>query len=211
VSPAPDVRAAGSPDAPIRAPDAWARESVNGRGMGRPAFGRTRPPRPDGPERPDGLERPEPDAPRADDGPPPRRAAPDDARAPRRAADDAPAPDPGTPPSGLHWTDAEVRRLKVVVADAYKRAREAGSTRQSDWYGAVWKEVKRQLGGERPIREYQQKYKLLIAEKKRARADRESARERDAVEPLRRDDDRRRDPVRAAPRPQLEDLQLEDL
>ncbi|KAH8057461.1 serine/threonine kinase [Aureococcus anophagefferens] len=122
---------------------------------------------------------------------------------------------PGTPPSGLHWTDAEVRRLKVVVADAYKRAREAGSTRQSDWYGAVWKEVKRQLGGERPIREYQQKYKLLIAEKKRARADRESARERDAVEPLggapRRDDDRRRDPVRAAPRPQLEDLQLEDL
>ena len=68
------------------------------------------------------------------------------------------------------WTDAEVRRLKIVVADAYKRARAGGATERADWYAAVWRDVRRALGHARPIREYQAKYKLLIAEKKRLRA-----------------------------------------
>ena len=41
---------------------------------------------------------------------------------------------------------------------------------RADWYAAVWRDVRRALGHARPIREYQAKYKLLIAEKKRLRA-----------------------------------------
>jgi serine/threonine protein kinase len=68
------------------------------------------------------------------------------------------------------WTDSEVRRLKVVVAAAYKRARAGGASERADWYAAVWRDVRRALGHARPIKEYQAKYKLLIAEKKRLRA-----------------------------------------
>ena len=55
------------------------------------------------------------------------------------------------------------------MADAYKRARDSGATQRTDWYAGVWRDVRRSLGGARPLREYQQKYKLLIAEKKEQR------------------------------------------
>ena len=57
----------------------------------------------------------------------------------------------------------------VVSRRRYKRARADGATQRADWYAAVWRDVRRALHGARPIREYQQKYKLLIAEKKRQR------------------------------------------
>ena len=79
------------------------------------------------------------------------------------------------------WTDAEVRRLKIVVADAYKRARAGGATERADWYAAVWRDVRRALGHARPIREYQAKYKRSSprkAVKLRRRGPRSRARRR---------------------------------
>ena len=50
----------------------------------------------------------------------------------------------------------------------------------------MWRDVRRSLGGARPLKEYQQKYKLLIAEKKEARlrAAREQSVAPDVVQPF---------------------------
>ena len=111
----------------MTAPAAWARESVNGRGLGRPAFGRARREAfsPDASSSP-AASREIREIPEARPASPP----PEDASSTQRTVSPEPTPEraaappsPASPPEGptdRPWTDAEVRRLKLVVAEAYQ-------------------------------------------------------------------------------------------